>query len=239
MRAGLIQPVGCSCLLSIRHRLVSCHTKLLRKASLVAQPDLAEFERELIRSAIALADQGVSALEPIYDLTAGRLLRYASFLTRTQTEAEDVMQLCFLRLARAPEKLAKAQRPWAYLLQVMRNEAYTLLYRRKSLEQISTVAYLPDRHLTAEDEWERKQSVHRALTRLPPIQAEVITLKIWEGLTLREIATVTDATVHTVASRYRYGMQKLEKLLQAYDERPDCKRPNCERVWHVVNEVES
>jgi len=198
----------------------------------VAQPHSAEFERALNRSALALAEEGISALEPVYDLTADRLLRYATFLTRTQAEAEDVIQLCFLRLARAPRKLANAERQWAYLLRIVRNEAYTLLYRKQSPEQISTLAYLPDRHGVRDDEWERKQSVHRALTELPPVQAEVVTLKIWEGLTLREIAEVTHCSVHTAASRYRYGMQKLSQLLKAFDDQPPA-----ETDWKTIDEV--
>ena len=41
---------------------------------------------------------------------------------------------------------------------------------------------------------------------------EVITLKIWGGLTFAEIAEALELNPHTAASRYRYGLEELRKL---------------------------
>ena len=57
---------------------------------------------------------------------------------------------------------------------------------------------------------ERKQALLRAVERLPEQQKEVITLKIWGELTFDEIARILDESLNTVASRYRYALQKLK-----------------------------
>ena len=57
---------------------------------------------------------------------------------------------------------------------------------------------------------ERKQALLRAVERLPDQQKEVVTLKIWGELTFDEIARTLDESLNTVASRYRYALQKLQ-----------------------------
>ena len=52
-----------------------------------------------------------------------------------------------------------------------------------------------------------------ALRTLPPEQAEVVVLKIWEDMTFAEIGTVLEESPNTVASRYQYAMAKLSKRL--------------------------
>jgi hypothetical protein len=57
---------------------------------------------------------------------------------------------------------------------------------------------------------ERKQALLRAVERLPAQQKEVVTLKIWGELTFDEIARTLDESLNTVASRYRYALEKLK-----------------------------
>ena len=59
---------------------------------------------------------------------------------------------------------------------------------------------------------ERANLVQNAMSRLPDIYREVVTLKIWAGLTFAEIANALGIPVNTAASRYRYGLEELRKL---------------------------
>jgi len=52
------------------------------------------------------------------------------------------------------------------------------------------------------------------LAQLPPAQREVIVLKVYRDKTFQQIATTLDLSLNTVASRYRYGMEKLRALLK-------------------------
>jgi RNA polymerase sigma-70 factor (ECF subfamily) len=49
---------------------------------------------------------------------------------------------------------------------------------------------------------------------VPQNQREVLILKILEGLTFREIAAANGESINTIASRYRYGLEKLRALLE-------------------------
>jgi RNA polymerase sigma-70 factor (ECF subfamily) len=56
-------------------------------------------------------------------------------------------------------------------------------------------------------------AVRQALAALPPEQREVVRLKVYEQLTFAEISRSVRASVNTVASRYRYALEKLRKAL--------------------------
>ena len=58
---------------------------------------------------------------------------------------------------------------------------------------------------------ERQKSILKAVDRLPSEQKEVLTLKIWGELTFDEIGRTLDLSLNTVASRYRYALQKLKE----------------------------
>ncbi|MCA1596341.1 MAG: hypothetical protein LC772_07955, partial [Chloroflexi bacterium] len=51
--------------------------------------------------------------------------------------------------------------------------------------------------------------------RLPVEQREVLALKVFQGLTFKEIARATGISINTAASRYRYGIEKLREALEA------------------------
>ena len=62
------------------------------------------------------------------------------------------------------------------------------------------------------EERERDQLIQKAMSGLPDIYREVLTLKVWGELTFAEIAEILQIPVNTAASRYRYGLGELRKL---------------------------
>jgi RNA polymerase sigma-70 factor (ECF subfamily) len=154
------------------------------------------------------------ALARLFDLTAVRLVRYAQTLTRHRDDAEDAVQAAVMRIARSPQALSVVALPWAYLLRVVRNECLRLVARRRPvIGYDDSMGCSPAGELPVEM-LERQAEVQQALQRLPADQAEVVMLKVWEGLTFQEIATVTGESPNTVASRYRYALVKLELSLK-------------------------
>ena len=144
-----------------------------------------------------LSANGVDALGALFDLTSHRLVRFAVTLTRNQHDAEDSVQTVLVRVAGRPQLLSAADCPWAYLLRMVRNEA--LLFGRRKQRRPETE--------------ETHRAVWSALRMLPPEQAEVVVLKIWEELTFAQIGQILELSPNTAASRYQYAMAKLSKSL--------------------------
>jgi RNA polymerase sigma-70 factor (ECF subfamily) len=171
------------------------------------------FQDEVRRCVADVQRHGVVALGALFDLTAGRCLRYAQSITRNQEDAEDALQAAMIRITVKPQCLAGANHPWPYFLRIVRNEALKIVRRRRS---VNATAGFVDRAVESEDVVEKDDSrnqIRLALQRLPENQCEVVILKIWEGMTFAEIAEVLGKSPNTVASRYRYAMEKLQQQL--------------------------
>lgn len=173
-----------------------------------------DFPAAVRESAYRLAEEGPRALGGLFDLTSQRLVRFAVTVARNQHDAEDAVQSALAKVASQPRQLKSADQPWSYLLQMVRNEVLQAARKRRRLQ------FFPDlRDLLTRcpvDQLEQEET-HRAiwasLRRLPSAQAEVVVLKIWEEMTFAQIGSILDVSPDTAASRYRYAMKKLQKML--------------------------
>ena len=147
-----------------------------------------------------------------YDRLAPSLYRYALMILTDAAAAEDVVHDVFARLARRGTGGLDSSE--AYLRRSIRNECFSLLRgrrRRPVIDRESTA--LLEAVPAQEDHPAERMAIERALKELPADQREVVHLKVFEGLTFQEIAQVTDESINTVASRYRYGIEKLRIAL--------------------------
>jgi RNA polymerase sigma-70 factor (ECF subfamily) len=155
------------------------------------------------------------ALSAMFDLTAARLVRFAITITKNQMDAEDALQGAFARIARRPKLLFRADTPWPYLIRTVRNESLRILQKRR-MAGLGSLD-IKSSQMPAVSELIREETadrVRRVLETLPASQYEVVILKHWEELTFAEIAEVLGKSQNTVASRYRYAMEKLQRNLE-------------------------
>ncbi len=166
-----------------------------------------------IRAALARDDP--VAVELIWDRYARGLFAYLQGALCSKHDAEDVLQTVFVRIVRKRRHLAKADRLDAYVYQIARNEAAGFLRQRRRKPGTGMEA---DTWLTATDAKESgtelAEELQTALARLPQAQREIVVLKIYGDKTFREIAEMLKLSLNTVASRYRYSMEKLRTLLK-------------------------
>ena len=163
----------------------------------------------------ALTRNDPAAVELIWDRYADDLLAYLVSVLCSIHDAEDVLQAIFVRIVRKRHKVAKARYLDAYVYRIARNEAAGLIRRRKRDRRARPAdeswLVVPESHDGPGDlaEW-----LQAALSRLPQAQREVIVMKIYRQKTFQEIAGLLGLSQSTVASRYRYGMEKLRNLLE-------------------------
>jgi RNA polymerase sigma-70 factor (ECF subfamily) len=172
--------------------------------------------------ALELQRGDLAALGRMFDLTSGRLVRYGQALTHNRADAEDALQAALVRVAVHPQLLASARLPWAYFLKIVRNEALKIVQRKRPLQSLEALFELWTLDESDAEREEVAGRVRAALQRLPAEQAEVVVLRMWEEMTFAEIAVVTGESTNTVASRYRYALQKLTRYLHSLEsEVPD------------------
>lgn len=139
----------------------------------------------------------------------GRLTAYAVALTGNVAAAADLLQDALVRMVSERRPVAS---PLPYFLKCLRNLA---LDRRRQMRRATE---LPDDVAAFLDcdavvNRELADQVRVALQRLPGNYREAIVLKIYCGLTFREVADVLGAPPGTVASDYRRGLAELKTLL--------------------------
>lgn len=155
------------------------------------------------------------ALTEMFDLAAQRLVRFAITITGNQSDAEDALQGAFSRIAFRPRLLAKADAPWPYLIRSVRNEALRIIQKRRGAGLAGAERGSGEESVEAQAVHEETaDSVRRILQTLPKSQSEVVILKHWEELTFAEIGEALGLSQNTVASRYRYAMEKLQRSLE-------------------------
>jgi RNA polymerase sigma-70 factor (ECF subfamily) len=142
----------------------------------------------------------------LYDQYGASLYRYALMLLADHAAAEDVIQQVFARLLARPRAIDETEH---YLRRAVRNECYSALRGRvsRAVDAPLLEAVAPDARL------EERMSLEAAIRDLPIDQREVIHLHVFEGRTFQEIATFADESVNTIASRYRYAVEKLRQAL--------------------------
>jgi RNA polymerase sigma-70 factor (ECF subfamily) len=151
-----------------------------------------------------------AAFAQLYDACADRLFGWLVVHLRSAADAEDVVQETFVRLARARKKLRQVENLTAYAFSIARNEAARL--RKRAARQGGLVRPLSE-VVDGTIALEQGEVVERALERLSDEQREVVDLKLYGDLTLREIAEITGLPPGTVATRYRAALLKLRESL--------------------------
>ncbi len=162
----------------------------------------------------ALAGNDPAAVELMWDRYANDLFAYLLVVLCSRHDAEDVLQTVFVKIAQKRHRLVKARRLDAYVFRIARNEVSSFISRRKRGRKVEGLdkswLIVSEGHQELNDLAEELQAV---LARLPQQQREVIVMKIYRQKTFLEIAGILGLSQNTVASRYRYGMEKLRTLL--------------------------
>jgi RNA polymerase sigma-70 factor (ECF subfamily) len=162
--------------------------------------------------AAELTAEDLSALDGIWELCGNDLFGLAHWRTASVADAEDVVQEVFVSLARYPQALQKARRPWAYLLTMTHNAAAGLLKKRSIVNSLDEVPFLECRSRDAAAKIDAER-VSALLNTLPEVQRTALFLRFFQGLGFRDIGRVTGVSVFTAASRCRLGIWRLRKLM--------------------------
>ncbi len=158
-----------------------------------------------------------AALALLYDSLGHKLYIYLLTILRSESAAEETLQNLFVTIARKRKVLLKTTNLTGYVFRMARNHSIDYRRRQRPPDEPLTayeaiLSYQDDRdNIDRRDEW---AAVLRALDRLPFEQQEVITLKNIQGLTFDEIGQALEISRNTAASRYRYGLRRLQEIFQ-------------------------
>ncbi|MGB7024913.1 MAG: sigma-70 family RNA polymerase sigma factor [Candidatus Acidiferrales bacterium] len=152
-------------------------------------------------------------IEDLYRQHGPALLLFAIAMTRERSSAQDAVQQVFVQLIE--RGLGDVVHAKAYLYRCVRNAVLN-----------SAKAHEHDVALDEDTPWfdvlnrdfAEELSLRRGLRALPSEQRQVVVLRVWCGLTYAETASLLEISANTVASRYRYALEKLREAMGARED---------------------
>jgi RNA polymerase sigma-70 factor (ECF subfamily) len=163
-----------------------------------------------------------AALCRIYEKYRDPLLSVASNLLDDRSSVEDILHDVFVDFAQATGRFRLTGSLKGYLSICVANRARDrnrMARRRAAVGLDGTVARADD-----SGDPERAAASHElgaridaALAGLPGEQREVVVLHLQGRLSFREIAKLSDVSINTAMSRYRYGLNKIHSALNGVE----------------------
>lgn len=152
-----------------------------------------------------------------------RLLLFARGWAPAQADAEDLVQEAVMRLWKVQQEKGGAPPDLPLAFSTIRFcglNRYRSDTRRRKREE--SIVYLND----FEDVWldpsveedEEALLLRQAVEDLSPKLREVVTMKIWGGLTFAQISESLAISPNTAASRYRYALEQLSQSMRRVKE---------------------
>jgi RNA polymerase sigma-70 factor (ECF subfamily) len=176
---------------------------------------LARRVRQLLAGKWGLSEDAFTAL---YQSQLDRVFNYVRYRLGSE-EAEDVTADIFVRAwSRRESYDSRKGTPSTWLWAIARNLVTDRL-RRRRLIQVELSANLssndePFSEISQQEEWEQ---VWAAISRLPPVDQEIIALRFGAGHTNRSIATMVGLSEANVSQRLRRALHKVRNEMQGVD----------------------
>jgi RNA polymerase sigma-70 factor (ECF subfamily) len=166
----------------------------------------------------------VTPLENLFREHYDRVYRAAYRMTGSPTDAEDVLQTVFLRLARQGSEVTLEPHPASYLHRAAVNASLDLIRQRGraaavSLEDADLVSHHADPAQLHQSR-ELQRAMREAVAQLNDNQAEMFALKYFEGYDNQQIAALLDTSPMVVGVLLHRARARVKKALAAHlDER--------------------
>ena len=171
---------------------------------------------------IVLVSRGkTEALSILYDRHSPLAFALARRMLRDEETASEVIQDAFLNVWRGAASFRPERgRFLSWLMSVVRHLAIDELRRRRSKTKAGMFENLS---ITSKEKnqsggdgaWDGllNHDIHKALSKLPDQQRQVIELAYFQGFTQQEISDHLGDSLGTVKTRVRLGLQKLREFL--------------------------
>lgn len=158
------------------------------------------------------------ALRQIYEKYKNIMLKLAVILLNDTELAEDIVQDVFLNFARLSPTIEHPRNLKSYLTVAVINQVRNHIRdcKRKNITSLDDSQEVVSK-LQRPEQWvilsEQLRLLSKAMAGIPYEQREVITLYMQGDTSFRQIAKIQNTSISTVQGRYRYGIDKLRKLL--------------------------
>lgn len=167
--------------------------------------------KEIKALLIRISKEDEKALEELYKLTYGLLIKVALTTLKDKTYAADVVSEAYAKIYQRIKQYDKNRSGLEWIYQIVKNQAID--YNRwfiKETEEYDDLVYVKGSYITIEE----KQKLQLALKRLSEEEYRIIYLRMWERWTLKDIAKEYKYSISTAYRIYEGALEKLREYLK-------------------------
>ena len=188
-------------------------------------------KNELISHVEAFKNGDKDKFEAIYLETNSRLYNYIFSISDSLNNDDciELVQETFIQVNNKIETLKEGRAFYSWMFTIARNKSLRYLEKRKNEVLLSEEGqglfeqqHETDEELLPQDILESKEKqkmVMDILNSLPEEQKEVIYLRYYNGLSVKQIAEKLDIPDGTVKSRLNYGRKKIQTEVEALEKK--------------------
>lgn len=167
------------------------------------------------------------AFEKLYDSYYRLVFFIAYELCKNNEDAKDIAQETFMQIKKSICSLKEIDNFNAWLNRVTINKCKNFFRASKTVNfdmdnsffqntMVEERNYmLPVENMHLEND---KNVLHSLMSRLPLVQREVLLLRFFENLSMKDMAYILDIPEGTVKTRLLYGKDNLKKMVQEYED---------------------
>ncbi len=177
--------------------------------------------RILLRRAIYEKDR--EALGLLHSIYYSRIKRYIVSRINSIPDTEDLVQSVFFELCKGDSSYKECQNAEAYLLGI--SKKLIAQYYRSQSRRVKIIPIESIDEIAADIQAAKKISQQRLLViknliaRLPPKTQEAISLRLIDGLSMKEAAKHTGCSIHTFCQRLYEAKRIIKKLKQDFNDK--------------------
>ncbi|MEX0331632.1 MAG: RNA polymerase sigma factor [Puniceicoccaceae bacterium] len=142
-----------------------------------------------------------------------RFLLFARQQSGSYQEAEDILQEVFVHIWTRREAFPRIE-PGLVFTHIRRKAIDSARSRKRRQLREQAFAEETEPPLFTDTAGMDGNVMQEALQQLPREQREVLVLKVWGDQTFESIGTTLDISPNTAASRYRYGLEQMRRLMK-------------------------
>lgn len=160
------------------------------------------------------------AFNTLFEDYGNKIYKSAIFLADSREEAEDIVQETFLKAMKSIHRFEGRSSLYTWFYKIFLNTTHDLR-RRKYLHKKFLNKFKPEETTNPIEYLNRQmdndlfsQSLHEALKSQKTKHREIVILRFFEDLKLREIADRLNISLGTVKSRLSQALKKIKKSIK-------------------------
>lgn len=181
---------------------------------------------------LAVQNGDEEAFNQLYEQYSRLVYFIAYEMCHNDADAKDILQETFIQVKKSINTLEEPEnfKPW--LNRIVINKCKNLFRARRTVEldyddlwyqyhvEENRTYMLPEENLRKQTD---QEVIHRLMQELNPAQREVLILRYFEHLSMKEIAAILEIPEGTVKTRLLYGKNHLRELIDAYEKENEVK----------------